>query len=66
MFNLEFFPFKLYLFMKNLTDLRKKLETGVNLRLSYAVASSDLMVKVIMCPLFLSTSDCVKERYCHR
>ena len=52
--------------MKNLTDLRKKLETGVNLRLSYAVASSDLMVKVIMCPLFLSTSDCVKERYCHR
>ena len=66
MFNLEFFPFKLYLFMKTLTDLRKKLETGVDLRLSYAVASSDLKVKVIMCPLFLSTSDCVKERYCHR
>ena len=51
--------------MKNLTDLRKKLETGVDLRLSYAVASSDLKVKVIMCPLFLSTSDYVKERYCH-
>ena len=52
--------------MKTLTDLRKKLETGVDQRLSYAVASSDLKVKVIMCPLFLSTSDCVKERYCHR
>ena len=49
--------------MKN---LRKKLETGVDLRLSYAVASSDLKVKVIMCPLFLSTSDYVKERYCYR
>ena len=36
MFNLEFFPFKIYLFI---TDFRKKLETGVDQRLSSTVVS---------------------------
>ena len=36
MFNLEFFPFKIYQFI---TDFRKKLETGVDPRLSSTVVS---------------------------
>ena len=63
MFN--FFPFKIYLYMKNLTYFCKKMETDVDPRLSSTVAYSDLhggegdylrnkSTKLIMSPLFLS------------
>lgn len=65
----NFFPFKIYLFM---TDFRKKLETGVDSRLSSTVISWDLEVITwgirahISWSCHFSWEDYVKERYCHR